>query len=144
MRTTRDVAEDLYRKFLTGDAEGMLALMHDDVRMRYLGQAELRGKRQVREFMAFSSGLLSDVQFDLRHLLVDGDVAAGVWEETARTQDGQPWRNHGVDVIHVRSGLITALHENNDVRAVYAHFPPYHLSERDPVAALRVGTEEDA
>ncbi len=30
-----------------------------------------------------------------------------------------------MDVVHVRDGRVAALHENNDVRKVYAHFPRY-------------------
>ncbi|MFC7550893.1 nuclear transport factor 2 family protein [Plantactinospora sp. GCM10030261] len=125
MRSTDEVARALYAAFLGGDADGMLALMHEDVHVRFLGQAELRGTDQVRAFMAFVGGLLTDVRFDLRHLIVDGDVAAGVWRETARTAAGLPWENHGVDVLHVRDGLIVGMHENNDVRQVRAHLPAY-------------------
>jgi ketosteroid isomerase-like protein len=65
------------------------------------------------------------VDFTLEEILVDGDVAAGVWHETATTLSGQPWENHGVDVVQIRDGLVVALHENNDVRKVYEHFPRY-------------------
>src|SRR5262245_56913465 len=130
VRSTREVAEALYRAFLAGDRDGMLVLLHDDVEVRFLGQAELRGKAAAARFFEFSSGLLDDVRFSLLHLIVDGSVAAGLWEETARTASGEPWRNHGVDVIHVHDGLITALHENNDTREVYRHFPPYETDER--------------
>lgn len=125
MSTTRAVAEALYRAFLAGDSDGMLALMHNDVEVRFLGQANLRGKDAARDFFDFASGLLRDVDFTLEELVVDGDIAAGVWRETAVTADGQPWTNHGVDVIHVRDGQITVLHENNDVRLVHRHFPRY-------------------
>ena len=125
MKSTREVAEALYEAFLAGDKDGMLALMHDDVEVRFLGQVCVRGKAEASRFMDFAGGLLRDVRFTLRRLIVDGDTAAGVWEETARTSDGAPWANHGVDVIHVRDGRVIALHENNDVRLVYRHFPPY-------------------
>jgi ketosteroid isomerase-like protein len=110
---------------MAGDKDGMLALMHEDVEVRFLGQICLRGKADAEMFMDFAGGLLSDVRFSLLRLIVDGDTAAGVWEETARTSGGAPWTNHGVDVIHVRDGLVVALHENNDTRMVYRYFPPY-------------------
>jgi ketosteroid isomerase-like protein len=125
MRSTDEVARALYAAFLAGDADGMLALMHEGVQVRFLGQVELRGTDQLRAFMAFSAGQLTDVRFELRQLIVDGEVAAGVWRETARTAAGLPWENHGVDVVHVRDGLIVGLHENNDVRRVRAHLPAY-------------------
>ncbi len=122
---TRRVADALYAAFLAGDAEGMLAQMADDVEVRFLGQGTFHGLPAVRRFMAFAGPLLEDLDFRIRKLIVDGEVAAAVWEESARTADGEPWENHGVDVIRVRGGKIVSLHENNDVTMVYRHFPRY-------------------
>ena len=125
MRSTREVVEALYRAFLAGDAEAMLEVMHPDVEVSFLGQVYLHGTDAAGRFFDFAGGLLRDVDFTLEDVLVDGDVAAGVWHETATTLSGEPWENHGVDVVHVRDGLVVALHENNDVRLVREHFPPY-------------------
>lgn len=128
MMDTRATAEALYRAFLTGDKDGMLAVMDDDVEVIFLGQVQLRGKAEASRFFDFAGTLLRDVDFALEQIVVDGDVAAGIWRETATTTSGEPWENHGVDVIHVRDGRVTALHENNDVRMVYKHFPRYDPS----------------
>lgn len=133
MSTTADVAHALYDAFLAGDKDAMLDLMHDDVEVRFLGMARLRGKTAASDFFDFAGGLLEDVDFSVRAILVDGDRAAGVWEERAVTATGEPWANHGVDVLQVRDGLIVSLHENNDVRLVHRHFPPYQVdtTQRD-------------
>ena len=128
MSETRLVAEELYRAFLAGDKDGMLAVMDDDVEISFLGQVQLRGKPAASKFFDFAGTLLRDVVFTLEQVVVDGDVAAGIWRETATTTGGEPWANHGVDVIHVRDGRVVALHENNDVRMVHRHFPRYHPS----------------
>jgi ketosteroid isomerase-like protein len=125
VRSTRQVVEELYRAFVGADKDGMLGLLHPDVEVSFLGQVYLHGIAAADRFFDFAGGLLRDVQFTLDAVLVDGDVAAGIWHETAMTASGQPWENHGVDVVHVRDGLVVALHENNDVRAVLAHFPRY-------------------
>jgi ketosteroid isomerase-like protein len=126
---TREVVEALYRAFLAGDGEGMIALMADDVEVTFLGQGTFHGIPEVRRFMQFSAGLLSGVDFDIRTLIIDADVGSAIWRETATTRDGERWENHGVDVIRVRDGRIVSLHENNDVRLVYRHFPPYEDAE---------------
>lgn len=123
--TTHEVVNRLYDAFLSGDADGMLALMADDVDVRFLGQVHCTGRAAAARFFAFAGGLLEDVDFRIRDVVVDGDVAAVTWDETARTPDGQPWRNHGVDVIHVANGQIVQLHENNDARLVRDRFPRY-------------------
>ena len=48
-------------------------------------------------------------------LIVDGQYAAAIWDESATTIHGDPYENHGVDVFRVEAGEITVLHENNDV-----------------------------
>lgn len=125
MSDTRTTAEALYRAFLAGDKDGMLAQMDDDVEISFLGQVQLRGKPEASRFFDFAGTLLRDVDFTLEELVVDGSIAAGIWRETATTTAGEPWANHGVDVIHVRDGRVVALHENNDVRMVRRHFPSY-------------------
>ena len=126
---TRRVVNALYAAFLAGDAEGMLALMADDVEVRFLAQGTFHGLPAARRFMAFAGGLLSDVDFRIKDLFVDGDVGCCIWEETATTAAGEPWENHGVDLIGVRDGRIAFLHENNDASLVHRHFPPYRDSE---------------
>ena len=123
--TTRRVVESLYGSFLAGDLDGMLALFAEDVHVRFLGQADLRGREDARRFFEFSAGLLRDVDFRIRRRIVDGEWAAVLWEESATTATGEPWENHGVDVIRVQEGRITELHEHNDVRLVHRHLPRY-------------------
>ena len=122
---TRRVVDALYAAFLSGDGEGMLAQMSEDVEVRFLGQAMLHGQSEVRRFMEFSADLLRDLDFRIRRTIIDGDTAAVIWDESATTAAGKPWENHGVDVIRIRSGKIASLHENNDVNMVYEHFPRF-------------------
>jgi ketosteroid isomerase-like protein len=126
---TRRVVDALYAAFLAGDPEGMLALMAEDVEVSFLGQGTFRGLAAARRFFDFAGGLLRDVDFRIKTVIVDGEVGSAVWEETATTAGGEPWENHGVDVIRVRDGRIVSLHENNDVTLVHRHFPPYSDSE---------------
>jgi uncharacterized protein (TIGR02246 family) len=124
-RPTRAVVDALYDAFLAGDPDGMLALFADDISLRFLGQVDARGIEQAHSFFVFAAGLLTDVRFRIERKVVDGDRAAVIWSETARTSAGADWANHGVDTIRVEDGRITELHENNDVRLVARHFPAY-------------------
>ena len=56
MRTTQEVIEAMYAAFLAGDKDGMLAVMHDDVEVRFLGQAEVHGKAAANAFFDFAGG----------------------------------------------------------------------------------------
>jgi ketosteroid isomerase-like protein len=123
---TRRVVDALYAAYLAGDGAGMLAQMADDVEVRFLAQGTFHGLPAVTRFMGFSAGLLRDLDFRVRKIVYDGEVAAAIWDESAVVSaTGAAWENHGVDVIRVRDGKIVSLHENNDVNLVYEHFPRY-------------------
>jgi ketosteroid isomerase-like protein len=123
--STGAMVDALYDAFLRGDSDGMLALFADDISLRFLGQADLAGIDEARRFFAFAAGLLADVDFRIERKIIDGEWAAVVWNESARTASGEPWENHGVDVIRVVGERVTMLHENNDVRLVARYFPPF-------------------
>jgi ketosteroid isomerase-like protein len=122
---TRAVVDALYEAYTSGDADGMLALLANDVSVRFLGQADLRGIEEAARFFAFAGGLLTDMDFRIERKIIDGQWAAVIWNESATTVAGEPWENHGVDVIRVTAGRISVLHENNDVRLVTRHFPRF-------------------
>ena len=116
----------MYAAFFAGDPDGMTALMHPEVEVRFLGQVLVRGLDAAKDFFAFSGPLLDDLDFHIVDRIVDGEWAAVVWEETARVAaTGEPWQNHGVDVFRVVDDSITVLHENNDTRLVHTHLPRY-------------------
>ncbi|MEX0797342.1 MAG: nuclear transport factor 2 family protein [Acidimicrobiia bacterium] len=119
---TRAVVVRLYEAFYARDAAGMVETMSDDVWVRFLGRVDFRGKQQASEFFGGNNPLLVDLQFDIKKLVIDGPYAAAIWEESATTIHGQPYRNHGVDVFTVEDGRITAIHENNDIRIHREHF----------------------
>jgi ketosteroid isomerase-like protein len=136
---TRRVVEALYKAYLAGDGEGMLRLMDADVEVRFLGQATLHGLAEFRDFVAFEAGLLKDLDFRIRKVIIDGEIGCAIWEESATTADGQPWENHGVDIIRVRDGRVVMLHENNDVTLVHRHFPRYVPKGAAPGAGQTAG-----
>lgn len=129
---TAAIVASLYEAFLGGDAEKMMSLFSADISLRFLGQVDAHGITEARQFLAFAAGLLTDVRFQIKRTIIDGTWAAVIWAETARTQSGARWENHGVDVIRVEDGRITVLHENNDVRLVARHFPRYAPSRGTP------------
>lgn len=119
---TRRVVEGLYEAYFAVDPEGMLAAMADDVEVRFLGRGVYRGIEEARRFFTVNTGMLVDLDFRIRQLIIDGEFAAAIWDESATTIHGDPYENHGVDVFRVEDGEITVLHENNDVRVHRAAF----------------------
>jgi ketosteroid isomerase-like protein len=112
---TRRVVEDLYAAYFAGDPEGMVATMSDDVEVRFLGRGLFDGIEEARRFLTGNTGRLRNLDFRIHKLIVDGEWAAALWDESAETIHGDPYENHGVDVFRVEDGRMTVLHENNDV-----------------------------
>ncbi len=121
-RETRRVVEELYGAYFAADPEGMLAAMAGNVEVRFLGRGVFRGIEEARRFFTVNTGMLIDLDFRIRKLIVDGEFAAAIWDESATTIHGEPYENHGVDVFRVQEGRITVLHENNDVQVHRAAF----------------------
>jgi ketosteroid isomerase-like protein len=112
---TREVVDRLYAAYFNGDPHGMLATMSRDVHMRFLGRGTYPDIEAATRFLTQNTGLLKDLDFRIRSIVVDGEWAAAIWDESATTVHGDPYENHGVDVFRVQGGEVTVLHENNDV-----------------------------
>ncbi len=119
---TRRAVDALYAAYFAGDGAGMVDAMAEGVHVRFLGRVSLRGKDAARAFLTENTPMLTDLDFRITRLIVDGSRAAAVWEETAVTVHGEPYQNHGVDVFEVRDGEIVCVHENNDVVVHRSHF----------------------
>lgn len=119
---TREAVEALYTAYLGGNSDEMTASMADDVWIRFLGQAEFHGLERAKKFFSQNNDQFTELDFRIERMIVDGEYAAALWTEIAVTRSGEPWSNHGVDVFHVRDGLIRFVHENNDVTTFRHHF----------------------
>jgi ketosteroid isomerase-like protein len=119
---TREAVDRLYAAYFAGDPHGMLATMSAGVHMRFLGRGTFHGIEAATGFLTQNTGLLQDLDFRIRSIVVDGEWAAAIWDETATTIHGDPYENHGVDVFRVEDGEVTVLHENNDVSIHRAAF----------------------
>ena len=112
---TSRVVDRVYRAYLGGDPEGMLEPLADNVEVAFLGRGVYRGIDETRQLLLGNATTMKNLDFRIRKIIVDGHVAAAVWDETAETADGRPYANHGVDVFEVRDGKVAVLHENNDI-----------------------------
>lgn len=115
--------DSLYTAYFAGDTEGMLAAMSEDVSVRFLGREPVAGIEAARAFFSANNAALVDLDFRIRHRVIDGEWAAVTWDETA-TALGRPYANHGVDLFRVIGGKITVLRVNNDIAARRAAFEP--------------------
>lgn len=111
-----------YRGYSTGNREEIRAIMAEDVEATFVGRADLRGVDELERFLVKTMNALDDRTFVISEILVDGADTAVIWSETATTEDGRRYTNHGVDVIRVADGRIRYLKVTNDITGHRAHF----------------------
>ena len=128
---TRAAVDALYSAYFAGDAAAMAETMSDDVEMRFLGRSAQHGRDEALQFLTSNTAKLVDLDFRIRGIIIDGEWAATLWEETATTIDGEPYANHGVDVFRVVDGEVAVLHENNDIVVHRSHIGEIDHPGRD-------------
>jgi ketosteroid isomerase-like protein len=122
---TRAVIEKLYEAYLSGNTEGMLALMAPDVKVTFNYAGTFTGMDEARPFMMWNGGQLTDLKFNVRTKIIDGNYAAVTWDETAKTIRGEDWEAIGVDVYHVENDQIVEMTCYSDTDKVARLLDPY-------------------
>ena len=102
----RHVVDAFVEAWLTGELDGVMACVTDDVVYSPPGSGEVatsRGRDAVRE--AFASSVGPDPDITLGELVVAGDLVLGPWWYPPR-DDGSTFR--GLDLYTLRDGKIAA------------------------------------
>ncbi len=90
-----------------GDNEGFLAFCTDDIVWSTVGGETLRGKEAVRDWM--SKEYTVPPEFDVRHMVAEGDFVVALGAITSRSADGQAVPNAYSDVWRFRDGKMAEL-----------------------------------
>jgi ketosteroid isomerase-like protein len=106
---TRATLDRFYVAYTSGDLEGMLAMMSDDVIVSFIGHGTFNGKTEARPYMTWAGTQLPQLDFRVLHRIVDGDRAAVTWDETGTTKHGAFWEAQGVDVYRIVDGKVTEI-----------------------------------
>jgi ketosteroid isomerase-like protein len=122
---TRAVIDKLYDAYLTGDTEGMLALMASDVSVTFNYAGTFHGMAETRPFMTWNGAQLPELTFNIRHKIIDRNRAAVTWDETGKTIRGDDWSSIGVDVYRVEGDHIIEMTCYADTDKVARLLDPY-------------------
>ena len=90
-----------------GDFEGFLAFCTEDTHWTFVGDRTLNGKAAVREWM--KTAYQEPPQFDVHHLIAEGDFVTAVGEITLKDGDGKSTRSAYCDVWRFRGSLMAEL-----------------------------------
>jgi uncharacterized protein (TIGR02246 family) len=123
--TTRATLDRFYVAYTSGDLEGMLSLMTDDVVVTFIGHGTFHGKTAARPYMTWAASQLPQLDFRVLHRIVDGDRAAVTWDETGTTKRGAPWEAQGVDVYRIANGKVAEITVFSDTEKMYRLLEPW-------------------
>ena len=122
---TRAVIDKLYAAYLSGDTEGMLALMAPNVAVTFNYAGTFHGMDDARPFMTWNGAQLPELTFNVRYKIIDGNRAAVTWDETGTTIKGEPWSAMGVDVYRIEGDQIVEMICYSDTEKVARLLDPY-------------------
>lgn len=125
--STRAALDRFYAAYTSGDLEGMLAMMTDVVVAAFVGHGTFHGKTEARSYMMWAGTQLPQLDFRVRHKIVDGDRAAVTWDETGTTKRGDVWEAKGVDVYRIVDGKIaeiTVYSDTEKMARLLERWPP--------------------
>jgi ketosteroid isomerase-like protein len=106
--TNKSVLEQANAKVIEGDYEGFLSFCTDDTLWTFVGDRVLRGKEDVRRWMAeaYSQG---PPELIVDHLIAEGEFVTAVGVVTTRDEDGKAVRHAYCDVWRARGGKLAEL-----------------------------------
>ena len=108
------------------DYEPLLAACTDDIHHRFGGDHALGGERHdkhhLREWFHRLGRLTPDLQLTVTEVWVKGlphnTTVVMRWTATMDLPDDRPYANHGVHVVTMRWGKVTAIDANEDSQVV--------------------------
>ncbi len=116
-----------FERLSEGDPSAALALMHRDVTYTFEGRHALGGTRVSRQGVERWFGRLLRLlpgRFTLRSIEVVGwpwrSTVYTVFEDEVRPAAGAPYRNHGVQVVHLAWAQAVRIHTYVDTALVEA------------------------
>jgi ketosteroid isomerase-like protein len=104
----KSVLEQANAAVTRGDYEGFLSFCTDDTLWTFVGDRTLRGKEDVRRWMAeaYSQG---PPELTVDHLISEGEFLTAVGVVTTRGEDGKATRHAYCDVWRLRDGKMAEL-----------------------------------
>ncbi len=122
--TPRQVVVALFAAMQSGNRDGILALLSDDVEWWVAGPPEIpyagtfRGRDEVAQFFATFNGSIDYESWEAHEFIAEGETVVVVGEERWRARpSGYLVDNSWVLVISVRDGTITRFRAYEDTAA---------------------------
>jgi uncharacterized protein len=103
----KQILLDANAAIVRGDHEGFLRHCTDDTEWIFVGEQTLKGKDEVRRWMADS--YREPPQFELHRLVAEDDYVIAIGEITLEDDAGTPAKHEYCDVWRLRDGRLAQL-----------------------------------
>ncbi len=105
--TNKEILRRANAAISRGDHEGFLALCSEDTEWVFVGDRTLRGKEEVRQYLA--EIYLEPPRFEVAHLIAEGDWVTALGTITLKDGDGKDVDHAYCDVWRFRDGRMVQL-----------------------------------
>jgi uncharacterized protein len=105
--TSKEVLHQANAAIAIGDFEGFLEHCTDETEWTFVGERTLRGKAEVRQWMAET--YREPPVFNVRHMIGDGDYVTAIGEISLKDDAGKVVRSAYCDVWRLRAGKLDRL-----------------------------------
>lgn len=120
----KQIVRDLYGAIGSGDLDGFLNLLAEDVEWYFIGShrfaGTLRGKQQIVDDLIAILGneLEGPISLEIRQLIAEGDKVVAEMQGTSRGKNGKDYNNTYNIILTVRDGLVHEMREYLDTELV--------------------------
>lgn len=110
--TNKEILETANSAITKGDYEGFLAFCADDVIWNFVGDQVLRGKEQVRQYMA--KEYHEPPNFKVETIVAEGEFVIAVGKISIKNENGQPsehsycdvWRFYNQKMVELKAFVV--------------------------------------
>jgi ketosteroid isomerase-like protein len=96
----------LFEAMNARDIARLEALLDGDAAFDFPGTGLIQGRRRILVFFKVLFRKFESLVFDVHEVVIDGDRACVVWENSGRHATGEPYANRGMTLIRLTGDRI--------------------------------------
>jgi len=120
----KQVVRETYGAISSGDVEGFMSRLADDVEWYFIGShrfaGTLKGKEEIMNklFEPLGEALTSTIHVDIKQLIAEGDKVVAEMQGTSKSTEGKDYNNTYCIIVTVKGDKITEMREYLDTELI--------------------------
>ena len=122
--SNKQVVREAYGAISSGDVEGFMNRLADDVEWYFIGShrfaGTLKGKEDIMNklFEPLGEALTSTIQLEIKQLIAEGDKVVSEMQGTSKSTEGKDYNNTYCLIVTVKDDKIKEMREYLDTELI--------------------------